>query len=267
MAQTLAAERQREIVAIVDREQAVRVTNLASFFQVTEETIRRDLEKLEVAGKLVRSHGGALSIVPGIEAPASERDASFISEKVAIAREAVKFIKPDDTILIDASTTALYLARLMVDMPLTVITNSIQVCAELATRPRIRVICTGGNMSPLSLSFVGPRAEQMLADYRVNRLFFSCTAIDVAHGVSDTNEMQAALRQAMMAVSDERYLMVDRSKFGFKALKRFASVTDMSTVITNDNLDPALLRELIDSGIDVALAKTQTSPISKDGKR
>ena len=129
MANTLAAERRREIVAIVDREQSVRVTSLAQFFQVTEETIRRDLEHLEALGKLVRSHGGAMSVVSVLEAPASERVASFIAEKVAIAREATRFIKPDDTVLIDASTTALYLARLMIDMPITVLTNSIQICA------------------------------------------------------------------------------------------------------------------------------------------
>src|SRR3569833_3602300 len=108
MPPTLAAERQREIVAIVDRESAVRVTNLARFFQVTQEAIRRDLERLEEQGKLVRSHGGALSVMPTVEAPASERDASFIAEKVAIAKETARYIKPGDTILIDASTTALY---------------------------------------------------------------------------------------------------------------------------------------------------------------
>jgi len=264
MAHTLAAERQREIVSIVDRENAVRVTSLARFFQVTEETIRRDLERLEVQGKLVRSHGGAMSIVPGIEVPASERDASFIAEKVAIAREAARFIKPNDTILIDASTTTLYLARLMVDMPLTVLTNSIQVCAELSTRPRMRVVCTGGSLSTLSLSFVGPRAEHMLADYRVNRLFFSCTALDVAHGLSDTNEMQASIRQAMMAVSDERILMVDRSKLGLKALKRFAGLGEVTSIVTNDNADPLLVSGFVEAGVDVVLARTQ---VGKDAKR
>jgi len=266
MAHTLAAERQREIAAIVDREQAVKVTSLARFFEVTEETIRRDLERLELQGKLVRSHGGALSVMPGLEVPISERDASFIAEKVAIARETARFIKPEDTILIDASTTALYLARLMVDMPLTVITNSIQVCAELSTRPRMRVVSTGGNLSTLSLSFVGPRAEEMLKDYRVTRLFFSCTALDADHGLSDTNDLQASLRQAMMAVSDERILMVDRSKLGLKALKRFAQVSEVTKIVTNDNADPVQLRALAEAGVNVVLARSQGATV-RDGKR
>src|SRR5580704_3279489 len=100
----------------------------------------------------------------------------------------------------------------------------------------------------------------MLADYRVNRLFFSCTAIDAEHGLSDTNEMQAALRRAMMSVSDESCLMVDRSKFGLRALRRFAEVSELTTVITDDAVRIDQADEIARSGVEVVLAR-------REGKR
>lgn len=240
----LVAERHREIVSLVDRERSVRVTSLARLFQVTEETIRRDLEKLESEGKLVRSHGGAVSRSGGHELSFAERELSFFGDKQAIAREAVKLVEEGDTILIDASTTALQMARLLPDMTLTVLTNSMQVCIELTNRPRMRVVCTGGTLSPPTLSFVGFRAEQMLSEYHIHRLFFSCSGIDFEHGLSDINESQAVLKQRMMSVTDQTYLLVDKSKFGVKSLKRFGKVADVKSIITTDTIDPAIVREL-----------------------
>jgi len=252
----LVAERHREIVAIVNAEKSVRVTGLAKHFAVTEETIRRDLEKLEQIGNLVRSHGGAVSIRQGgTEASFAEREIRSASEKMAIGREAVKLIGDGDTILLDASTTALQLARLLPDMNLTVLTNAMQVCVELTSRPRVRVICTGGTLSPNSLSFTGPRAEQALTEYHVNHLFFSCTGVDIAHGLSDVNEAQATLKRRMMSVADRVTLLVDRSKFGLRALKRFAQISDVHEIITNMSADPAILDEIKSAGVAVTVAK------------
>jgi DeoR/GlpR family transcriptional regulator of sugar metabolism len=250
----LIAERQREIAALVERERSARVTTLARLFKVTEETIRRDLEKLEMDGKLMRSHGGAVSRSTVFDLPFGEGEISFAAEKAAIAREAVKLIEEGDTILIDASTTALQMARMVPDMPLTVLTNSMQVCVELTSRPRMRVVCTGGTLSPPSLSFVGFRAEQMLSEYHVNRLFFSCTGVDFEHGLSDINESQAVLKQKMTAVAEHAYLMVDRHKFGVKSLKRFGQVSDVKTIITNDTVSPAIVEHLQALGVTVVLA-------------
>jgi len=253
----LVVERQREIVALVDRERSVRVTSLARLFQVTEETIRRDLEKLEAEGKLLRSHGGAVSRSGGHELSYAERELSFFAEKTAIAREAVKLVEEGDTILIDASTTAFQMARMLPDMTLTVLTNSMQVCIELTNRPRMRVVCTGGTLSPPSLSFVGFRAEQMLSEYHIHRLFFSCSGVDFEHGLSDINESQAVLKQKMMSVTDQTYLLVDKSKFGVKSLKRFGKVTDIKTIITNDSVDRTIVRELQALRVGVHLAHVE----------
>jgi DeoR/GlpR family transcriptional regulator of sugar metabolism len=252
----LVAERHREILNIVERDRSVRVGSLARLFQVTEETIRRDLEKLDADGKLIRSHGGAVSShAGGREAPYSEREVRATAEKNAIAREAVKLVCEGDTILMDASTTVLQMARMLPDLPVTVVTNAALVAIELSSRARVRVVCTGGTLSPASQSFVGPHAERTLSDYHVDRLFFSCTAVDVEYGLSDTNEAQAAIRQKMMEVAQQRCLLVDAGKFGLKALKRFGHLADVDTLITNEGVDGDLVERIDAAGPSMIVAR------------
>jgi len=163
----LAAERQEYIVRVVNERGSARVSELAELCRVTEETIRRDLDRLEEAGRLRRSHGGAVSLKDADlsgpqEIPHHEREITRAEEKRRIAEEAVKHIRPGERILLDGSSTAWYVARILPDMPLTVLTNSVKAAAELGSKERIEVLSTGGLMSHRSLSFVGPLAERAL---------------------------------------------------------------------------------------------------------
>lgn len=251
----LVVERHREIVTVVDQRGSMRVTELADLFQVTEETIRRDLEKLEAQGKLLRSHGGAVSEKNmERETPFTEREIAHVTEKSAIAKEAVKRVEENDTIMLDASTTAWQMARLLPDMRLTVVTNAIKVAIELANRSRITVISTGGTLSPESLSYVGPLAERSLEGYHVNKLFFSCKGFNLHSGLSDPTEWQAMLKRHMISTAERCYLLIDHSKFGVQALSTFANVTCVHEVITDDKIAPSLLNELKEKGISVSLA-------------
>jgi DeoR/GlpR family transcriptional regulator of sugar metabolism len=251
----LVAERQREILTVLNRDGSVRVTELAKQFAVTEETIRRDLEKLEIEGRLQRSHGGAVQVQNGgRETHFTEREVRQEQEKSAIAREAVKRVQDGDTIFVDASSTALHFARALPDMNITVLTNAMKVAAELSNRPRIRLICTGGLLTPSSLSFVGPAAERILSEYHVDKLFFSCKGIELKRGLSESNELQATLKRRMISIADQRFLLADHTKFGVKGLTVFAQPGDFQELIT-DRKAPAdgviALREL---GVKVALA-------------
>lgn len=157
----LVAERYEKIVELVNERGSIRVSELSRLCGVTEETIRRDLDKLEKEGRLKRSHGGAVSIKdPQPETPYSEREITNVEEKRMIAREAVKHIRPKDRIILDASTTAWYMASIIPDIPLTVLTNSIKVSLELSAKQQIEVISTGGILTAKSLSYVGPLAER-----------------------------------------------------------------------------------------------------------
>lgn len=248
----LVAERQRKIVELVNERLSIRVSELSKIFSVTEETIRRDLEKLEKEALLERSHGGAVSIEKeGAEVSYSEREITRAEEKRAIALEAVKLVEPGDQIILDASSTAWYMAKELPDMPLTVLTNSIKVALELSKKEQIRVISTGGILIPASLSYVGPLAERSLTMYHVNKLFFSCKAVHPDSGLSDSSEPQSLLKKEMISIANEIILMADSSKFGKRAFSQITAISNVHQIISDNNMDEGMRSQLEEMDIKI----------------
>ncbi len=241
----LVQERYDKIVQLVNERGSIRVTELSELCQVTEETIRRDLDRLEQAGRLRRSHGGAVSVKDQQpEIPYFEREITHADEKKRIAEEAVKMIQPKDRILLDASSTAWYMAASMPDIPLTVLTNSIKVAMELSSKEKIEVISTGGILASRSLSYVGPLAERSLDAYHVDKAFFSCKGVHLERGISESNELQARIKHKMVGMADQVILLADSSKFGVQAFTHVADLSDVDTIITDGRLSPELLLQL-----------------------
>ncbi|ASB90792.1 DeoR/GlpR family DNA-binding transcription regulator [Bacillus sonorensis] len=241
----LVAERHQKIVELVNLRSSVRVTELSELFSVTEETIRRDLEKLEKENKLKRSHGGAVSVqTEEAEVHFREREITNVLEKKMIAYEAVKLVESGERIILDASTTAWYMAKTLENIPLTVITNSVRVAMELSKKDKITVISTGGMLLPQSMSFVGPLAERSLEMYHVNKTFLSCKGVDPAKGLSDSNEWQALLKKRMIDIADQTVIMADSSKFGKRAFSQIDQLHDGHVVITDSGIDEESLAAL-----------------------
>lgn len=251
----LVAERQRKIVELVNERLSIRVSELSQIFSVTEETIRRDLEKLEKENLLMRSHGGAVSLEKNqSETSYLEREITNAAEKKAIAVEAIRCIETGDQIILDASTTAWYMAKELPNIPLTVLTNSIKVAIELSKKEQIKVISTGGILLPKSLSFVGPLAERSLTMYHVNKAFLSCKGVHIQKGMSDFNESQALLKKQMMEIADKTVLMADSSKFGIRSFSQIASLSDVEQIITDANIEGKTKIEMEERGIIVSIA-------------
>ncbi|MDT8860163.1 DeoR/GlpR family DNA-binding transcription regulator [Alkalihalobacillus sp. MEB130] len=251
----LVAQRHEKITELVNEKGSIRVSELSQIFSVTEETIRRDLEKLETEGKLQRSHGGAVSIKENeIEVPYFEREVRNVKEKLAVAEEAIKYVNMNDRILLDASTTAWYMAKRLPDLPLTVLTNSMKVAMELATREKITVITVGGTLLQKSLSFVGPQTNNALEYYHVNKAFISCQGIHAKRGISDSNEMQALVKQKMIEIADEVYLLADHSKFDKQAFSRVAEINLIHYIITDSKTEHKQIQSLQDLAIKVIQA-------------
>ncbi|WP_166238651.1 DeoR/GlpR family DNA-binding transcription regulator [Paenibacillus turpanensis] len=245
----LAAERWHKIVEIVNERGSIRVTELSELCGVTEETIRRDLDRLEAEGKLMRSHGGAVCLKDNQpELSYTIREATNLTEKQRIAREAARLVEPNDRIILDASSTAWCMAAILPDIPLTVLTNSIRVALELSSKEKIQVISTGGIVSSRSLSFVGPLAERSLQQYHVDKAFISCRGIHPERGISDSNELQGRIKQQMIAIADRVILLADFSKFGVQAFAQVADWEQIDTVVTDEQMDRMFtenIRELI----------------------
>lgn len=255
MKNMLVAERYEKIVGLVNERGSIRVTELSELCQVTEETIRRDLDRLEAAGRLRRSHGGAVSVKEQqSETPYAEREVTFADEKKRISLEAIRFILPHDRIVLDASTTAWYMAAQLPDLPLTVVTNSMKVATELSGKPSIEVICTGGTLAPNSLSFVGPLAERALDSYHVDKAFISCKGMHLERGISESNELQARVKQKMLEIADTRFVLADASKLGFQALTHVAEWSLIDRVITDRRMDDEAAQSLRSIGLSVQVA-------------
>ena len=255
--------RHNKILSMLNEQETVRVSEMSEACGVTEETIRRDLEKLENQGKLARIHGGAIAIKDK-ESDLShlQREVLNKKEKMAVAREAVKFIEENDIIFLDASSTALYLARLIPNIELTVLTNSIQICMELSKNSNIRVICAGGTLSPKSMSFVGPLTLQTLESYYVNKLFFSCKGLHDEWGISDSNELQSLVKRTMMQMADKKYLLLDHTKLESKAFAHIDKVDAIDYLIIDDEAADESLAAFKEKGIQVIKAnKTESLTI------
>ncbi len=231
----LVAERYERILQTVEEKGSVRVTELSEQFGVTEETIRRDLDHLEKERKIKRSHGGAVSVKNDkTETPYSEREVINVEEKNKIAERALDFIEENDRIILDASSTAWYMAKGLPDIPLIVLTNSMKVSMELSEKQNIQVISTGGILSPRSLSFVGPLAEYGIHMYHVDKVFFSCQGVHGAKGLSDSNELQAHVKQKMVEAGDKVHLLADHSKFNVQSFSRIATWDNIHVFITDE---------------------------------
>ncbi|WP_152393248.1 DeoR/GlpR family DNA-binding transcription regulator [Paenibacillus guangzhouensis] len=248
----LVLERYERIVQLVNERGSIRVTELSEFCGVTEETIRRDLDNLEKAGRLRRSHGGAIRIQDTDqqnETPFFEREVEHAEEKKRIALEAIKRIAPNDRIVLDASTTAWYMASFMPDMSLTVLTNSIKVATELSTKEKIQVLSTGGILASRSLSFVGPLTERTLESYHVDKAFISCKGIRFDRGLSESNEWQATVKRTMLNIADQVILLADSSKFGLQSFTRISGFGQITEIITDAGIDAETVTGLEELGI------------------
>ncbi|MGE3109453.1 MAG: DeoR/GlpR family DNA-binding transcription regulator [Phycisphaerales bacterium] len=251
----LAKERHRVILSKVQSAGSVRVAALAQELAVTEETIRRDLERLDNEGKLQRIHGGAVTIEHDRrELPLGIRETVHIQEKRAIAEFAARYVADGDVIALDASSTAGELAKALFDFSLTVVTNSVAVAMILADRSRIRVISTGGVLDAPSLSYVGPIAEQTLERFHINKLFFSCKGLDLERGLSVTADEHAGIKRRMLDLCEKAYLLIDGSKFGVRAVEFFGQVRELDHIITDTQANPATVEKLRAMGIDVNIA-------------
>ncbi len=248
----LPQERQKQILAHLNETGNVRTIEIAAVLNVTDETIRKDFEVLEKRGHLIRVHGGAVRLEKiREEISLTERQLTNREEKTAIARVAAKRIQPNETIFLDASSTALTLTEFLPDYPLTILTNALNVFTALEGRPNLDLICTGGLYDIRSHSFIGLIAEQSLRRFNIHRMFFSGSGLHLSRGVSETNNRQAVFKERVVACAEDVVFLADHTKLGQKASFFFAQISDLSCVITDAKADKTILSDLASSGVEV----------------
>lgn len=235
----LAIERRAEIMRIIRRDQSVRVNELSEKFDVTEETIRRDLDKLDKEGKVKKTYGGAVLENYVSEDPSfSDRLKVNMEQKKLIATYANQFIEEGETIFIDMSTTALEVVK-HVDPSknITVITNSLNALVELSQRTNINLIAIGGTFNESSLSMDGPMTSKFIDHYYADKTLFSVKGITKERGVMDSKEHLAEIKRHMISNAKQVILLADASKFNQSALMRVIDMEDIDMVITEYQMD------------------------------
>lgn len=252
----LAAERRMLILDKLQEEKSVVVSELSTIFQVSEETIRRDLEKLEKDGFAVKSYGGATFNEHSNDMPFSIRNKANMSGKQKIAEIIATIVGDGEHIILDPSTTAVAIARALKDKNnLTVITNSLEVLMEQPDNGTWEMISTGGVLREDYLALVGPRALEAIESYNVDKVIISCKGLSMDKGITDTNEMFSLVKQTMLKSGGEKILAADYRKFDVVGFSKICDLADFDTIVTDKKPTEGWLKYFSDKGIKCVYAE------------
>jgi DeoR family transcriptional regulator of aga operon len=248
-------ERRRAIVDLLNQHGRVLVTELSRQFETSQVTIRKDLELLHAHGLVHRTHGGALPAREGaLEDPTlREKEKLHRQEKLRIAESAAAKVKEGQVLILDSGTTTTAIARALRNFQnLTIITNAVNIAAELAGTA-VEVILTGGTLRKNSFSLVGPIAEETLHRLTADILFLGVDGFDVHYGLSTPNLLEAKVNKVMVEVAKKVVAVCDSSKFGRRSLSLIAPTSELQEVITDRGAPKSDVRALKQAGVEVTL--------------
>ena len=251
-----AEERQQHILDRARAAGRVDVNSLAEALDVTPETVRRDLTILERHGVLRRVHGGAIPVERlGFEPGVETRTERYVAEKERIAKAALPHLPDEGTILLDAGTTTLRLAELIPrDHELTIVTNSLPIATMVAQHPGLSLYLLGGRVRGRTLAAVGAWVTDALSDVFVDVAFIGTNGLSVERGLTTPDQSEAAAKRAMITAARRSVVLTDHTKIGVDHFSRFADLTDIAALITDDGLDPETAAEIEALGPEVVLA-------------
>lgn len=251
------AERRSYALDQLDEKGHVSVNELSTELDVSDVTIRKDLQFLEDQNLVIRTHGGAISADRfAYDVPFEKKAQRQKEEKRRIGKKAAKIVKNQDTVILDSGTTTLQVIRGLKDREvedLTVSTNSVHIALETVGTPEINVLLLGGTVRSKSASVVGPYAEQMLRDHSFSKLFLAGDGLDIGHGLTTTDDQEAYLNQLMIESADQTIVVVDSSKFGRRGLCRICKIEAIDVLIT-DSIPDDVDQRLAESNVRVVIA-------------
>lgn len=251
--------RRDRMLELLREQEFVRVSELAERFEVSEVTVRADLDALQQRGQLRRVRGGA---VPRAAAPAERRfeeaRIAAAAQKRAIGTAAAALIEDGDTLILDVGTTTTAVAQALADRldvsGVTVFTSSLTIAMALERAdPRVTVVVTGGTLRPKQHSLVEPLAGLVLKNINARKAFIGCNGIDVDRGITNVNLPETEVKRMVITASQQRIVCADSSKLGQVALAQVCGLGDIDLLITDDQVEPELLTALDNTGLAVTV--------------
>jgi len=249
------AERHQFILSKIQQDQYVNVVDLCKELKVSSVTIRKDLKLLEDKSLLFRTHGGATLNNPyTVDRSVNEKEQMQSSEKHRIGVAAAKLLKDNDSIVVASGTTLLYFAKSIPGgLNLTVVTSSLNISMEFLRSPEVEVIQLGGLLRKSSSSVMGAYAEQVLQDFYFNTLFLGVDGIDLEHGFTTTNAMEAHLNREMIKVSQKVVVLADATKFGKRGFGKICGFDNVDQIITDKGVSQQMINHIESLGVTVTV--------------
>lgn len=248
----LAIERRNAILEKLQAERRVVVSELSILFDVSEETIRRDLEKLENEGYVIKSYGGAvLNENANLDLPFNIRKNKNVIGKQKIADLISQTIYDGDYIFLDASSTAVAIAKTIKNKKgLTIITNSLEIAIELLDVPDCKVISTGGEIVSTAFGLVGHVTDKTIRSYYVDKAIVSSKGFDMEKGFTDSDERHANNKRSMLESARVKILAVDSSKFDRVSFAKIGDLRDITMIVTDTKPEDKWLKKFAEFNVE-----------------
>lgn len=248
--------RKYRIRNLVEERGQITVSELNEWLQVSEATIRRDLDEMSELGWVRRTHGGAVAVQRSErERPLVERSTELLDEKSRICAAAATRIHSGDRVFLGSGTTVARLPQHMADIDgLTVITNSLPVVTQLAERTDLELIVIGGLFRHTERSMVSEVAARMISEFRVDTVFLGIRGVDPMYGFTSDAIDEAASDRAMLQIAPERVVLADHTKFGKVSTVALAPISAVQTIITDGGIDAATVARFGETGVDLVVA-------------
>jgi DeoR family fructose operon transcriptional repressor len=252
----LAETRRQKLLDLIARQGFATLEELVKALGVSESTVRRDLESLDLSGSVKRTHGGAVYSGEVRAMPALEdRASSATAEKQAIGRAAAALVDDGDSILLDGGTTTLEVARALLGRPIQVVTNSLPIAQLLTSSQSVDLILIGGYVYPKTGVALGPLAIATMQDIHVRMAFLGAGGV-VEQGVYNSNLLLVETERRMMACGQEVVIVADHTKFGRPALARLCGLGDVGRVVSDPDLSEPYRDLLSRAGVRLDLAES-----------
>lgn len=251
----LQAERRAYIIEYMKDKGKVVIEDLAKEIDVSPMTIRRDLDYLEEKNKIIRTHGGAIPVESlHEEISYKHKKQKQISQKIKIAEYSSTFIKEGHTIILDAGTTTMEIAKKIRNFKnINIITTDLLTAAYLSKSKGIKVYCTGGMVQNEIGACIGSKAEEFLNEVYADIAFIGTSSVDIERGITSPTMEKAMLKKKMIESSDKTILVTDSTKFGKKSFSKICNLEDLDLIITDDGIDENLIKKMKEKDISISI--------------
>ncbi len=258
----LAEQRRRRILELIQEEGSARVKFLSKIFEVSEPTIRQDLERLEADDFVIRSHGGAvLKTIPQQVRTLSLQHSENLDKKALIGRAAAALVSDGESIILDAGSTATEVARnLLGRQNLRIITNALNIALIVGANPTFEVLVTGGEFKPPTLSLTGEKAAMFFSQIHVHKLFLATGGISENDDLTYPGLSDIPVKKAMIQSAGEVYLVADSTKIGVHSFASLGGIEQVDCLIIDSGITPETLERFEKRGVRVIIADQGAAP-------